>query len=189
MRRLAGIVLLFVLGADARVTAQPNLEMKASEKGFLSDGSEKWSESDRIEYPDVPRQANLVPLDSELIGGDHDYFIDRASVSMGEDGVLRYTIVVRPPKGAGNVLYEGIRCATAEYKTYAYATSSGEFRPLTAQVWRKLKTKAYNDYHRVLAERYVCDQGGATLSEKQVQKRIAQNDPSGIRVRPRPVGN
>ena len=187
--RLAGILLVVVLAIAQNVMAQPGSEREASERRFLSDPEEKWSESGQIKYPEVPREANLVRLDSELIQGRYDYFIDRASVTMGSDQVLRYTVVIEPPNGARNVFYEGIRCATSEFKTYAYATGTGKFRSLAAQVWRKLESTGPYDYRRLLAERYVCDSGGWALDEKQVQKRIVQNDPARLRLRSRAAGD
>jgi hypothetical protein len=188
-QRLAGILLAFVLGIAQSVLAQPDLERKASERGFLSDPEDKWSESDQIKYPEAPREPNLARLDPELIRDRYKYFIDRASVTMGSDRVLRYTVVIEPPDGARNVFYEGIRCATSEFKTYAYATNTGKFRPLAAQKWRKLKTTAPYDYRRLLAERYVCNSEGWALDEEQVQKRLAQGDPASARLRPRPAGH
>ena len=37
-------------------------------------------------------------------------FVDRASVSHGKDGVMRYTVVVRSASGASSVFHEGLRC-------------------------------------------------------------------------------
>lgn len=188
-QRLAGILLVFFLGIARCVEAQPDLELKESERRFLSRPDKRWSESDQFEYPEAPREANLVRLDSELIEGGYDYFIDRASVSMGSDEVLRYTVVLEPTAGARNIFYEGIRCATSEFKTYAYAAETGGFKPLAVQTWRKLKTTGPYDYRRLLAERYVCDRDGWALNEKEVQQRIVQNDPARVPHRPRPVGN
>ena len=189
-RRAIGIFLGLSLLIPQALHAQPNPDMIESEKEFLSKPDwERWSESDQLAFPQAPRKADLVALDSDLTDGRYEYFIDRASVSMGNDQVLRYTVVLQSSGGGRNVLYEGIRCATSEFKTYAYATHSGEFRPLTSASWRKLSTTAPYDYRRLLAERYVCDRDGWPLDEKQVQKRIAQNDPGRNRQRPRPAGN
>ncbi len=178
-RRAIGIFLALCFPLVPALHAQPNPDMIKSERGFLSKPDQKKQpESDQITFPQAPRQANLVALDSELTDGRYEYFIDRASVSMGSDQILRYTVVLQSDTGARNVFYEGIRCATSEFKTYAYATQSGEFRPMTSASWRKLSTTAPYDYRRLLAQRYVCDRDGWPLNEKQVQKRIAQIEPA-----------
>ena len=43
----------------------------------------------------------------------------RTSLTVGTDGVVRYTVVVTSPAGARNVNYEGIRCDTYEWRLYA----------------------------------------------------------------------
>ena len=178
-RRAIGIFLGLCFPLVQTLHAQPNPDMIESEREFLSTPDwERWSESDQITFPQAPRNTDLVPLDSELTDGRYQYLIDRASVSMGSDQVLRYTVVLQSDTGARNVLYEGIRCATSEFKTYAYATQGGEFRPMTSASWRKLSTTAPYDYRRLLAQRYVCDRDGWPLDEKQVQKRIAQIEPA-----------
>ena len=177
-RRAIGIFLALCFSLVPALHAQPNPDMIESERGFLSKPDrKKRPESDQITFPQAPRKADLIPLDSELTDRRYEYFIDRASISMGGDQVLRYTVVLQSDSGARNVFYEGISCATSEFKTYAYATQSGEFRPMTSASWRKLSTTAPYDYRRLLAQRYVCDRNGWPLDEKQVQKRIAQIDP------------
>ena len=182
--QVIAILLGFLLGFAQSAYGQRNPDLMKSEREFLSSPEEKWSESDEIGYPDAPRDANLVSLDSESIGGPYQIFIDRTSVSMGADGVLRYTVVLKSKSGARNTFYEGIRCATSEYKTYAYATHTGEFRPMASSSWRKLKTTAPYDYRRLLEAHYVCDRHGWALDEEQVQRRIVQSNPARIRHRP-----
>ncbi|WP_439517735.1 CNP1-like family protein [Hydrogenophaga sp.] len=47
------------------------------------------------------------------------YGIDPETLTVGEDRVVRYVMVARSSSGALNVLYEGIRCQSAQVKTYA----------------------------------------------------------------------
>lgn len=189
-KRVHGVFLGLCIVLAQNLYAQPNPDMIPSENEFLSSpDKKKWSEIDQIALPQAPRDADLVRLDSELVEGRYEYFIDRASISLGADKVLRYTVVLESKTGVRNIFYEGIRCATSEFRTYAYATQTGEFRPLTSKSWQKLKTTGPYNYRRLLAERYVCDREGWALNEKQVQMRIVQNDPARIQHRPRPAGN
>ncbi len=194
IHRLKYLLLGLLLGLAQSLHAQRNPDIGQPEREFLSSPEEKWSESDQIKFPHAPHEGDLVRLDSKLIEGRYEYFIDRASISMGSDTVLRYTVVLESNNGARNTFYEGIRCATSEFKTYAYFTQTGEFKALASKAWRKLKSTGPYDYRRLLAERYVCDRNGWPLNEKQVQERIAQNDPAGIQRRPKlsdpdPFGN
>jgi len=45
--------------------------------------------------------------------------IDPKTLTIDPDGVVRYVLVAKSSQGALNVLYEGIRCASAEVKVYA----------------------------------------------------------------------
>jgi hypothetical protein len=67
---------------------------------------------------------------------DFRYFVDAASVSVGDDRIVRYVLLVRSPSGAENVSFEGIRCP-GEYRVYAVGRPDGgwggratEWRPI-----------------------------------------------------------
>jgi len=66
-------------------------------------------------YPDV---NNLIAFNVQT-SADYQYAIDPESISIGEDGVIRFTLVSRSSSGATNINYEGIRCETYERKLYA----------------------------------------------------------------------
>jgi hypothetical protein len=82
-----------------------------------------WREA---EAPPPPafRADGLVPLD--IPRSSLRFGVDPASVSLGNDGIVRYVVVASSPSGAVNALYEGLRCNTAEVKVYArYNPGSG----------------------------------------------------------------
>lgn len=69
--------------------------------GLLVDADPDWKEG-AAEMPAAPQDAGLRSFD---IGSTspNAFFVDEQSVSVGEDGVVRYTLVVRTPGGAENV--------------------------------------------------------------------------------------
>ena len=83
----------------------------------LERSREEWKE-ERTDFPSYPRDADLIRF--EVAGSAYEHYIDRASLSLGRDEVLRYTVVLEAGR-ARNVLYEGIRCETREYRTFGYA--------------------------------------------------------------------
>lgn len=109
--------------------------------------------------PPAPRDADLVPLWLESVDSRFDYLLDARSLSLGADGVFRYTIVIRSPSGTENVLYEGLRCDPSAYKTYAYLGSGG-FKPTRDRRWREMKRTGPTAYRSALAEEYVCVRAG-----------------------------
>ncbi|MFT3778102.1 MAG: CNP1-like family protein [Ottowia sp.] len=71
-----------------------------------------------------------------------------ASVKMGVDpktiainhatGIVRYVVVARGPS-AVNASYEGIRCATGEYKVYARQTEGNPWSPSGEDDWKPMR--------------------------------------------------
>lgn len=83
--------------------------------------------------------------------------VDPATVAIGSDGVVRYVFVARSPNGALNVLFEGIRCQTAEVKTFAYwSATSGWHTDATAQ-WQALAFRGPTRRAMQMARGGVCE--------------------------------
>src|SRR5690242_13638733 len=82
------------------------------------DHERPWVEL-QTELPPYPEQENLLQFDAGP-ASSNTHYVDGASITVGEDGVVRYTLVIKSPTGAMNVSYEGIRCQTEEKRTYAY---------------------------------------------------------------------
>ena len=43
-----------------------------------------------------------------------DFAVDAKSVSVTEEGIVRFVLVITSQSGASNISYEGIRCSTGE---------------------------------------------------------------------------
>ena len=84
------------------------------------------------------------------------FYIDRKSLSVAEDGVVRYTLVARSPAGAETVSHEGIRCGgQGLYRVYAFASGGKWTRNAGAQ-WRDIQPKSVQRWHSVLRSQYFC---------------------------------
>lgn len=83
------------------------------------------------------------------------FFIDPRSLSVGEDGVVRYTLVARSPSGAETISYEGIRCAGGLYRVYAFGNGGAWSRNSRAD-WREIEPKSVQRWHNELRGRYFC---------------------------------
>ena len=150
-----------------------------SESGYVA----PWKEQQGINFPPPPRPGDLVPLDSEAVGSGYDYFVDKTSLRLGTDEVLRYVVVVESRTSARAVYYEGMRCETKSVKTYGYVSREGGFKPLASSPWKRILPSGPYAYRHLLAEHYMCDREGWPINEKQVLERLAQNSPSGARIR------
>jgi hypothetical protein len=96
-----------------------------------------WKESDAPPPPAFDA-GKLVTFDvspnSSLV-----YGVDPATIRISNsDGLVRYVMVATSASGARNVMYEGIRCATGEYKTYARYSPDGRWSPVANAEWRSM---------------------------------------------------
>jgi CNP1-like family protein len=113
-----------------------------------------WSEM-QAQIPPYPKDANLIAFEA---GGasPHKFYIDGNSISIGEDGVVRYTLVIRAAGGATNVSFEGIRCSMREHKIYAIGQNDGTWsRPRNPQ-WRRIEYQQVNRQYGVLYSDFFC---------------------------------
>lgn len=76
-----------------------------------------WQE-EAVAPPAYPSAKSLVELAVPEARGFR-FFVDGQTLAVGDDGVVRYVLVARSPDGAQNITFEGLRCATREYRIYA----------------------------------------------------------------------
>ena len=75
----------------------------------------------------------------------------------GEDGILRYTVVIQSNQGARTVLYEGLRCWGQDAKRYAELIErDGQWFIHPDPEWRPIKVSGRNNYRFSLYNRYWC---------------------------------
>jgi hypothetical protein len=112
----------------------------------------KWKEAE-ARLPPYPKDADLIefPVSS---GATFRFFIDAASLSVADDGVVRYTLVARSPSGIANVSFEGIRCSSRSFKVFARGTG-GRWSPVQGE-WRVIETKTIQRWHNVLYWEFLC---------------------------------
>lgn len=105
-------------------------------------------------YP-KPRGEGMIPF-AVSNASSFKFFIDPASVSVGPDRVVRYTLVAISPSGYENVSYEGIRCGagSSSYKVFAIG-GDGRWKPAESD-WREITPRAIQRWHNELRGRYFC---------------------------------
>lgn len=125
-------------------------------------GEKPWQEI-QAQLPAAPKEENLVAFPVSA-ATRHSHYLDRASLSAGEDGVVRYTVLVRAAAGAENISFEGMRCATGERKIYALGRPGGEWSPNRDARWEPTNLHQATSYQRELFYHYFCTlQGPADL--------------------------
>lgn len=107
--------------------------------------------TDQLQSFDVSQNAAL------------SYGIDPKTLSVGEDGVVRYVLVARSTSGALNVFYQGVRCAAAEVKTYGrWNNNASSWNTGTKDEWVPLSFSGFTRPAMMLARAGICD--GRTIN-------------------------
>lgn len=116
-----------------------------------------WKERE-LALPAHPVAADLIPVYVSP-AATTSFFIDGKSLSLADDGIVRYTLVARAAGGAENVSREGIRCETAERKLYAIGRANGDWTLPRSTDWQRIVDNAFNRQHAVLAKEFFCPPG------------------------------
>jgi hypothetical protein len=113
----------------------------------------EWKEG-TIKLPGFPKPADLLEFD---VGPatSFRFYIDRKSLTVGQDGVIRYTLVARSPLGAENVSYEGMRCRPGVHRVYAYGQRDGSWRERPSE-WKELDIHKSQRVHMALRRDFFC---------------------------------
>ncbi len=157
MNRGLALLLLFPLSFAAFAQAPSDWE-RAEE-------ARNWKEVELL-LPGYPKESDYVEFFVSS-ASPFRFYLDKTSISIGKDGVVRYTLVARSPSGATNVSFEGIRCGTAEYRSYAFGRSDGTWS-MRPTPWREIQRKSVQRWHAALNEEYLCRQGAAPNSPKEI---------------------
>ena len=145
--------------------------LSASAWAQLTPDDPDWKE---LETPPPPAFdiGKLVTFDvsatSSLVFG-----IDPASIRISQaDGVVRYVMVASSASGAQNVMYEGIRCATGELKTYARYAPEGGWKAVSQPEWRSLFSNMPSKHALQFARAGGCDNASVPQSVAVLVSRL-----------------
>lgn len=108
--------------------------------------------------PEYPQEANLVEFEVSA-ASSFRFFIDAASLSIGVDGVVRYTLLARSASGVQTVTYEGIRCSAAVHRIYALGRpTERSWSRSRVTDWKPIQPKSMNRQVQALWQEYFCPQ-------------------------------
>lgn len=123
--------------------------------GLLVPADPNWREME-VSMPPAPNEQSLRRF-FVTAAAQNAFYVDEASLDVGEDGVVRYVLVVRTSGGAENVTFEGIRCNSGEQRLYAHGRPDGEWVPARRSEWSPIRANSYNMPQAVLAVQHFCD--------------------------------
>jgi hypothetical protein len=161
-----------LIAAFAVAVALRPVFAQSRERGADFDEDRKpWKEIE-AKIPPYPSNPDLVSFDP---GGGipHRYYLDARSLSIGEDGVVRYTLVVKTAGGATSVSFEGIRCESREQKYYAAGGPHGAWLRARNPQWRSIgKADPNQRHHNVLYSDFFCDDSLPVRTVREMLERF-----------------
>jgi hypothetical protein len=136
----------------------------------FDDEEKAWQEI-AIQLPAAPVPENLLPFEVSATA-TQTFAIDAKSLTVGSDGVVRYTMVSKSQGGATNVSYEGIRCESFEKKLYAFGRPDGSWSRSRRDKWEPINGGIANRQHAALARDYLCQEKMVAGSAEEMVRRI-----------------
>ncbi len=151
----------------------------AQSRGEAEDDGEPKSRSElEVKLPAPPRAENLLAFEAGTANNNR-FFVDAQSIFVGDDGTVRYTLLIRSATGAENISYEGMRCETVEQKYYAFGRRDGTWSNAQSSVWRRIQYKEINRQHGILYTDYFCPDGSPIRSAADAVNRFKYGVPVG----------
>jgi hypothetical protein len=123
-----------------------------------------WQETE-VRLPSFPQPENLLPFEVGAIS-DKQFLIDEKSISIGSDEVIRYSLVVVSSSGARSISYEGMRCATAERRAYAFGQADETWSRARSNRWVGIQGGSNSHYVALFAD-YFCAIGRRAIMEPE----------------------
>jgi hypothetical protein len=140
------------------------------------EGPKAWKELE-LKLPPYPKPGNLIEFEGGAASTNR-FFIDTESISVGSDGVVRYTLVTKAAGGAENISYEGIRCDMQQQKYYAFGRRDETWSNARRSEWRRIEYKDLNRQHGVLFANYFCYDRTLIKSRAEAIQRFKYGPPT-----------
>jgi len=147
-----------------------SLALSAHIHAQLAPDDPDWKESEAPPPPAVSADK-LLPLEMPPYVSVK-FGIDPNTLAISTDGIVRYVVVTHNSSGSVNAIYEGIRCATSEVKTYARANDAAVWSVIAEPKWRDLTDNLPSKQAWVFARQAACDGRAAPNSTAAIIKAL-----------------
>jgi hypothetical protein len=135
----------------------------------LEGGSDEGARLGEVQpsLPEFPKPADYLPLQVSATT-PFKFFVDAKSVSVGKDGVVRYSLIAKSAEGTLNVSFEGIRCSSRQFRVYAYGRPDNTWSEARISQWQQIPPDARNSQRAVLFGDYFCVTRGIIESAEDI---------------------
>lgn len=145
-----GLARFYAAALALAACSEPHAQSSSFKSDWEVEQEKRIVREGEVKLPPRFRDENLLEFE---VGRSVNlrFYIDRASLEVGTDEVVRYTLVARSSQGAQNVSYEGIHCRSGRTRAYAVGQASGQWRAVN-QEW----TDVEKPWTRVLQKDFFC---------------------------------
>jgi CNP1-like family len=155
MRAWAVLMLMLPLAAAAQTP------------GFDDGHSDRASRAEKqLALPPYPKPENYLPFQVSATM-PFAFFVDAKSISVGADGVVRYSLIARSSDGALNISYEGMRCSDGRLRVYAFGRSDRTWFKVRDPKWEVIRKNPRNAQRAVLFNDFFCPVTGNIATAEQ----------------------
>lgn len=137
-------------------------QLQEKKYGEYFEEEKPWVEVEAA-LPEYPRPESLIQFYVSAVASNA-FMVDSKSLSVGEDGVVRYVIVVKTSGGATNVSFEGMRCKTKERRLYALGRNDNTWARARTKEWTNIRP---GSHQAVLYKEYFCPGGAAIYKAEE----------------------
>jgi len=124
--------------------------------GFIE--PEAWKEGAEVTIPPYPQSDDLIKVEVDRVDMPFQFYLDKKNISsFVKNDLVRYSVVIESDSGAKNVLFEGIRCQTNQYKTYAYGTYDNKFTKARTSEWKRINDSGFMVHRYNFYKHYMCN--------------------------------
>ncbi len=145
----------------------------------LADLDPDWKEL-AVPPPATYRVDRLIPIEmpryvTMKIGLDPD------SLTISNDGIVRYVVVATSDSASRTAMFEGIWCRTGEVKIYARSGSDGKWSAVEDAQWLPLNGSQRSMHALALARQGVCNgRSAAAASPQSIIRKLNQPAHAGV---------
>ncbi len=164
---------MLLLAAPVRLLSTSFSDYESADIDFVE--KEPWKEQAQA-LPPYPDGSHLRAVEMHIPGSTLEVLIDEPTLSVGEDGVVRYVMVLRSASGSENVFFEGIRCSARAWRTYAFGSSDGTWQAVADEVWTPIADLGVQRYRERLYRHYFCRPAMGVVPRAEIMRRLRYGD-------------
>jgi len=117
-----------------------------------------------------PLKNNLFPFSPSANSKTLQFYVDKKNITIFQDEV-RYTVVIKSPEGADQIMFSGIDCRKSLKITYA-RYDNNTWVASNEQEWKPIGNLGYNNYQAYLGRKALCAGDSANSSIKDINQRL-----------------